>query len=129
NDLLYVDNLIDLLTFDISNISKPRLLNRQKNVFSIKYQVGEQERYQLSETDPVPVAYKDSLVTRDYKDEYSPGKEIHIGLDDGYMSSDGGGLNQVGLAGSMARFAIAENMLFAIFQDKVKNFDLQNPRA
>jgi len=126
NDLLYVDNIVDLLTFDISDISNPKLIDRQKDVFSVKYTSETGVRYQLEDKDMVPFAYKDSLISREEKSKYIP-KDQPIYLD--YNNSSSGESNQVGQAGSLARFAIAENFLFAIYQDKIKNFDLVNARS
>lgn len=134
NNLLYVDNIVDLLTFDISDISKPVLVNRQKDVFAVKYIVDNKPVNVLRDDDPVPVAYRDSLVSFDDHREYKPDGQRYLdyeSIGNNYSGSNGGGTggNTVGQAGSLARFAIAENFLFAIFQDKVKNFDLQNARA
>lgn len=134
NDLLYVDNIVDLLTFDISNINKPVLVNRQKDVFAVKYIVDNKPVNVLRDDDPVPVAYRDSLVSFADGREYKPDGQrylVYENLGNDYSTSNGGGSggNSVGQAGSLARFAIAENFLFAIFQDKVKNFDLQNARS
>ena len=134
NNLLYVDNIVDLLTFDISNISKPVLVNRQKDVFAVKYIVDNKPINVLRDDDPVPVAYRDSLVSFADHREYKPDGQRYLdyeSIGNNYSGSNGSGTggNTVGQAGSLARFAIAENFLFAIFQDKVKNFDLQNARV
>lgn len=134
NNLLYVDNIVDLLTFDISDISKPVLVNRQKDVFAVKYIVDNKPVNVLRDDDPVPVAYRDSLVSFADHREYKPDGQRYLdyeSIGNNYSGSNGSGTsgNTVGQAGSLARFAIAENFLFAIFQDKVKNFDLQNARA
>lgn len=130
NDLLYADNIVDLLTFDISNLSKPVLVDRQKDVFAIKYKLGEIERYELLDTDLIPVSYRDSLINSEYKDKYTPKEPELIYLENySALNNSGGGTNQVGQAGSTARFAISNNVLFAIYLNKVKNFDLNNPRS
>jgi len=130
NDLLYADNIVDLITFDISNISNPVLVNRQKDVFSVKYKTETGERFYLLDTDKVPVAYRDSLVHTQNEREYRPNDEELVY----YENSSGGnyynsGSNTVGQAGSLARFAISGNVLFAIYRNLVKNFDLKNPSA
>lgn len=131
NDLLYADNIVDLITIDISNISKPVLIDRQKDVFAVKYIMNGVESSTIRDENLVTVDYRDSLVSFQDDRVYKPGKEGELIYDNGggdYNSSNGGNNNVVGQAGSMARFAITSNHLYAIFQDKVKNFDLKNPK-
>lgn len=122
NDLPYVDNVTDLVTFDISDIAKPKQIDRQKDVFAVRYFMDGVQKDVLSDEYMVPIAYKDSLVDFTYQDTYIPSYRIEY---DSYAENG----NSVGQAGSMARFALNNNHLFAIFGEKIKAFDLRNGRS
>lgn len=138
NDHLYADNIVDLLTFDISDIHKPVLIDRQKDVFSVTYKSQTGNRDVITDNDPVSIiGYKDTIVNSTYEETYYPDQEDLIYYDSGTGSynnsgsgsNNSGSGNQIGIAGSLARFAISSNYLYSIFQDRVKNFTLQNPKS
>ncbi|WP_437918896.1 LVIVD repeat-containing protein [Sphingobacterium sp. LRF_L2] len=104
--MLYVDSYMDLLTFDIHNPERPVLVDRKENVFKLIN--SNLEVFYAGGLDGVLTGYKDTLVSyEDYK-EYSP----YIKKDTEIIYYDSN--SSYGQGGSMARFTLAKNHLYAV---------------
>lgn len=126
DDALYVDSYVDLLTFNLSNPSKPDLIDREKDVFQSLYVYGFQPG---REDDRIVVGYKDTLVRYDNVNTYNPfdpKKDMY------YLNSSVSEVGSTyGQGGSMARFTLAQEHLYAVDASTLHLFDVRetsNPR-
>src|SRR4030042_5327945 len=121
DDILYADSYVDLITLDISNLSDIKEIGRIEDVFSYSLPPYESEQ-RLGEVDQsqgVVVGWKTEKVTREVSDpiNYSwPFRrwETMDIMANAKFSSYSGGNGSTGTGGSMARFIIYENILYAI---------------
>ncbi|MDZ4746421.1 MAG: hypothetical protein SGJ05_10525 [bacterium] len=122
-NVLYADSYIDLLTFDISSPTDPRLVDRIENIFPQPLQ-GDG----WTQVDP------DSGVVVEWKQE-----EIEVEAVDNHflidvMTADGPVRREAatsnpsasGKGGSMARFTIVDRYLYAVTQTDIQLFDIAN---
>jgi hypothetical protein len=138
NDLLYADSLTDLLVIDISNIDNIRVVNRLENVLN-GYVVWPMD---------VDIYDYNTLNGIDYENEILVGwktvterrliSEVQdrlwgwgneFSLSNMASSSDAA---TVGQGGSMARFKIVEDYLYAVDDNFINIFNIQdakNPKA
>lgn len=105
DDVLYADSYVDLLVFDIKQIQQPKLLQRDENRFSTY--LNQRIDVSLNERIQVPVDYKDTIVQQSYLRTYNP----WIKYETLYFDSNSSGSGQ---GGSLARFTIAKEHLYAI---------------
>jgi len=121
DDVLYADSYFDLLSFDIKDATKPKLIDRQRDRFSRStFAFGILSSNVNSDELKIIVDYKDSLVTEEYIGTYYP----QPGLDmDGNSFSEGGS----GTGGSMARFTVAKDHLFLLDVKNLHLLDITNP--
>lgn len=123
NDILYADAYTDLVTIDISNLSSPELLDRKENVFSSHYHASSAgitshfERTDVTQT----LNCEDEGWGREwFGDERSifvSDQSLWSGEADNSIASGSGGgpqAPQTGQGGSMARFTITKNHLYAV---------------
>jgi hypothetical protein len=125
NDLLYADSQKDLLVFDISNLEQPELIERVEGVFdNMANRPPGFTTQQVDHTQGLVVGWRE--VVREEVCEGScrshPASGARVmAMDSG--SSFGGG-SQTGTGGSMARFTIAEDHLYAVDWNDLYTFDL-----
>ena len=116
SDILYADNYVDLLAFDLSNIRNIRLVNRVKDVFNHLYQHS---------TGKI-ITFKDTVLTSD-----SPSwafETMWMVRPNMSLSSNMAKASQsYGTGGSMARFTLMDGHLFAVDAFTLRVFDVQNP--
>jgi len=121
NGILYADSYVDLLTFDLSNPTQPKLLERIEDIFESQYYLT----YTNGVTEKnVIVAYKDSLVKGNNVGVFWPGMSVA----ELAYSNDGGGFGNYGMGGSMARFTLARGHLYTVNNTSLHLFDVDNPR-
>ncbi|WP_025143954.1 LVIVD repeat-containing protein [Pedobacter jeongneungensis] len=108
NNILYADNFIDLLAFDLSNMNDIKQVKRVTDVFNQLYSAGA-EKYLYT--------YKDTLVK---KQTYKKG----MFYDAAYISnaSQGGSSGQ---GGSMARFTLMNDYLYTVGMNNLSLFDVK----
>jgi len=109
NNVLYADNFIDLLAFDISNMNSIKLVKRVNNVFRQVYSPGVQKYLYYT---------KDTVVK----------KERYTGVINdmsSYSSSSSQGSSS-GQGGSMARFTLMNDYLYTVGVDELGLFDVKN---
>jgi hypothetical protein len=141
DNILYADNYTDIVTIDISNPSKIGVLDRIENVFNngnadgVTWYYNEQTK---SITDYQWVIKKDTVEV--YCDEgiypqitYRGGQFYDLAAFNksgtAYQSpGNTPAAGATGTAGSMARFGLAGNHLYAVSQSELIPFNLSNPQ-
>jgi hypothetical protein len=121
DDILYADSYVDLITLDISDLSDIKEIGRIEDVFSYSlppYE-GEQRIGEVDQSQGVVVSWKTEKVTREVSDpiNYSWPLRRWETMDmmaTAKFSNSSGGSGSTGTGGSMARFIIYEDILYAI---------------
>ncbi|TCD12621.1 hypothetical protein EZ449_00820 [Pedobacter frigidisoli] len=108
NNVLYADNFIDLLAFDISNMSNIKQVKRVTNVFQQLYTPGAQKYLYI---------YKDTLVK---KQNNKTGV-----MNDAYTSISSMSSSSSGQGGSMARFTLLNDYLYTVGIANLSLFDVK----
>lgn len=120
DNVLYADSYVDLLTFDLSNPEKPKLLNRIEEVFKNVYQYD----YENGTLNSVVVRYVDTVVNREYMHKFNPYVSYYAETLNYSNSNSGGG--SYGQGGSMARFTLANEHLYAVDHSSLNLFDVSD---
>lgn len=128
DEMLFADSFTDLVVFDISNIRKILEKNRLNNVFPYYYinpkidnNFPVQYNYQNNTADNIVVDWEIKLLKRKPQNDdilYGNG-----GIKFNTASSEG---SVVGKGGSLARFMIVEDYLYAVDNYKINIFNIQN---
>jgi len=111
---LYADSYTDLLTFDLQNPASPQLVTRNKDVFKLLLQMDNFN----NRPDRIITGYRDSLVSYNQRDKYSPYDRKELVYNEVNTGS--------GQGASMARFTIANKHLYAVDQTTLHLFNVQN---
>ncbi|UKN00800.1 hypothetical protein K6119_13785 [Paracrocinitomix mangrovi] len=131
-DVLYADSFMDLVAIDISNITQPVQIDRMLDVFEYKFPM-------IDENFPVANVDRSQGVVVDWNVEKT--KDVS-----GFMAkfnvSDCPSCDQtevqtkmaissssVALAGSMSKFAIINDNLYALDYTDLKSFNITNPSS
>ncbi len=120
--ILYADNYVDLLAFDISNPKEVNLVKREEDVFP--------NLYSDAETGTIRV-FKDTLIT-------SSEPTMHMGwwgrpafrtdmMAFAAQSANTSMAQSYGQGGSMARFTLLNGHLYTVDDHKLRVFDVMNP--
>lgn len=138
NGILYADSYVDIVAIDITNPGQPVLVKRIENIFpeSLDASSGfiDHEKGIL-----VDLIIKDTLIKYSYKD-CGDGGYVNAPMTDGRELGGGGitkdasgsGGNTNGIGGSMARFTIFDNYLYAVDRSNLQIFDItsaSNPKV
>lgn len=137
NGILYVNQHIDLLAFDISNPAQPALVGRTENVFEpfTVFTSGLNAGMMIVDYIPtntrIRVGCNENRGNRFFQD-------IILFMETSFaadLAANQAGTNQprgseviVGIGGSLARFTISQGTLYAVDHSKLKTFNLGNPR-
>ncbi|THH41848.1 LVIVD repeat-containing protein [Neolewinella litorea] len=141
NNVLYVNQYIDLLAFDLSDPREPRFLSRTRDVFDPYTDFAAN----LHGTGEVTIAYTEGpeTITVDCNSPYY-GRSWF--LEDGFIyttnrqtfdfaintsgaaNASGGTSEQVGIGGSLARFTINQGTLYAVDENSLRTFSLADPK-
>jgi hypothetical protein len=128
---LYANSFIDLLVIDISNINDPKEVARHQDAFSYSTPVANNGY-------PVADIYTDRGVVVDWTIEKT--KEVS-GFMNKYNVADCEDCDQsevqtkfaasrnVNLSGSMAKFAMVDDYLYALDKGDLKSFNMSNPTS
>ncbi|MCB0515467.1 MAG: hypothetical protein R2798_01500 [Chitinophagales bacterium] len=130
NNILYADNYMDLLAIDLSNINAPVLVDRIEDVFhnlTFDSELGYIVDYTPTQvTQEIPCS--DPYYGYPY---FYYGEDVLVAesasTDGSFNSSDLANNNtspQNGIAGSMSRFALYQNMLYAIDGANLQVYDI-----
>jgi hypothetical protein len=125
---LYADSYIDLVVFDLSNPNNPKFLKRLENVFPDYYSYHYDQSKIITE-------WKSELITQKLDADCNSGALVPVWWD-GLMIRDAqGGIiqmnassanNLVNKAGSMARFAVYQDYLYALGRWHLHLFDIKS---
>ncbi|MBP6611634.1 MAG: hypothetical protein KA206_11185 [Paludibacter sp.] len=134
DNLLYADSFVDLVWFDISNPAKPTFKGRLADIFPTSLPIMDNmygynyNDITLSQKDSVIVGWK--VVERtENVDEYSGnggwwGWGGGMAEDGMYTLSSSTSTKSTGINGSMSRFALYDNKLYAVLRNQISIFDL-----
>ncbi len=136
DNFLYADSYMDLVTFDISNLANIAEVARTRNVFSQGQFDGGRWSYYPSSTNDLIQDQRVDYITQATRTncEASPGTNnggwgrggmMFASADAGSASKTGGSTN--GAGGSMARFTLYDNFLYAVTNSDMKLFDIKKP--
>jgi len=120
--ILYADNLVDLLLFDISNPNTPKLKSRMERVFEGVLPATDNDYPVAGKIDfdgKVVVGWTQEKITEDVR-HYYPRYDYHWSITNGASSwasasTAQAGTQITGVNGSMSRFAISGDYLYAIY--------------
>lgn len=120
NNFLYADSSTDLVVFDISNIQKIKAIGRLEDVFSIyDYKIPEEADYadysNFNFTDQIVVGW--TIEKREINSIKNGGVQI---LETAMADSN----SNIGKGGSLARFQIVEDYLYAVSSHEMTIFDI-----
>jgi hypothetical protein len=138
NDILYADSFIDLVAIDISDVNNPEEVNRVKDVFPYTTPPYDED-YRVAKVDPemgVVIDWEIKKVRQEMEYHYYPVYYFarnELAMSDGGFSggkAQSGGT--FGIGGSMARFGLYDDYLYAVDNSTLFMFDVQtdnNPRS
>lgn len=120
NNMLYADNYVDLLVFDISNIRSIQQVERVENVFN--------HMYSNSETGVI-LTFKDTVMTTTSDQRIRGGWESFFLANSsvGFSANFSGAAQSYGQGGSMARFTLMSGHLYAVDDFNLRVFDVNEP--
>lgn len=131
-DILYGDSFIDLVAIDISDPSNVKMMKRIENVFpDRKYAWG----YQFDPSQGVVVDWTPELITEEFDCGgwyggpwmFEDGGVLTTNsTTGGSAASQGAGMTS-GIGGSMARFTIVNDFLYAIDERNLNLFNITTP--
>lgn len=127
NNLLYADSFIDLIWFDISNPAKPVLKGRKEEVFPqavppTENQYGYDYKA-LDRKNGIVIGWK-LVEKKELVQDYVPGGWGNGGFFEDLAYNTGSGNKSVGITGSMSRFAIYKDNLYAVINNYMSIFNL-----
>jgi hypothetical protein len=134
--ILYADSYVDLVAIDISDISNPKEVNRVKDVFPYMTPSPKNEDYRLASVDQekgVVIDWEIKKVRQEIEYYYYPAYFAYrsdLAMDASYSGSSGGAAatgNSFGIGGSMARFGLFDEYLYAVDNATLYMFDVKAP--
>lgn len=136
-NVLYADSYTDFLVFDISQPTQPRLMKRIENAFTGGMVEGV-NWFTDGYSQKTPTVIQDYTVTLettvtetdcDGQSRTGGGILFFDSMSAGAYSQNSGspGNQGSGKAGSMARFAIVNNLLYAVTNQNMQLFDISQP--
>lgn len=134
-NVLYADNFVDLVSFDISNMAAIKEVGRVEDIFPDNVSIHETAGYWLVDRNQgVAVDWLEEEVEVEcYEDNWLREDAVFAVQqtnNDNAGVNYGGGGNSSGTAGSMARFALMSNRLYVIDLNGVMRlFDLSTPEV
>jgi len=111
--ILYADSYIDLLAFNISNMQEIRLVERVENVFPHMFTDLNQTLF---------VTYRDTVITYTESERKKWIWYDGMAFNNGAVISPGGSYGQ---GGSLARFTLAREHLYAVDENSLRLFDVR----
>ena len=128
---LYVDQYMDLLTIDISDLQNPKQVCRQENEFSL-YGF---DPYRGFIIDYIQTPVTEEVACNDVNNGGWFFQEDVLLFDASLLSSNSSGqfkttqsaLAQAGIAGSFSRFGLSGDYLYTVDQTTLRSYSLNNP--
>lgn len=125
NEVLYADNYMDLVAFDIQQITQPELVHRTENLFQNWTQTPKGVIIDYIETE-------ETIESDCNSPSFFMMEDFFMAADPSILSNSGAfpsALAQVsGVGGSMARFTIAASHLYVVDRFNLHVFGLQQPQ-
>lgn len=122
NDVMFANQGVDLVSWDISDAGNPVFVQRLKSVMN----------HELLQNDSFPVDMVEKVVVQVIEDAncgeggfFRGGFAVQESGNTLPVNSDG---NTSGLAGSMSRFVYAEGYMYIVDSDNLRSVDLSNVR-
>lgn len=133
NNYLYADSYVDLLTIDITDINNIVVVDRDTNIFPYIIPEIESGIYDvIDENKGIVTGYELSMHTEEVENinnDYRKFATWEYAAFDGITTTNdagGGGAVSFGTGGSMARFALYENYLYAVDNSSLKLISIKN---
>lgn len=125
---LYADCYTALVTLDISNPQQVQLKQFMNGVFPHRYYIGFTADTSKVITEWVRV---DTMVTRRFSETLAQTKSQAFGnvMFSASSYSAVGAISGIGVAGSLARFALLNNRMYTVSQSDLKVFNITTPAA
>ncbi len=136
NNTLYADSYIDLVAIDISNVNAPAEIRRVEEVFPYTLPPHD-ENYRIADIDEekgVVIDWEITRIRQEMEYHYYPvyyfaARKDMASFD---MATNGGGSGQgstFGVGGSMARFGLYDEYLYAVDRATLHMFDVSNDQT
>ena len=136
NNILYADSYVDLVAIDIADITNPKEVFRVKDVFPYLTPKPKNEGYRLASVDQekgVVIDWEIKRVSQEIEYYYYPPYfqfRSELAMDANYSGSSGAAPaagNSFGVGGSMARFGLYNDYLYAVDNATLFMFDIKTP--
>jgi len=134
NNILYADSYVDLVAIDIKDIANPKEVTRIKDVFPYMTPKPENEDYRLASVDKekgVVIDWEVKKVRQEVEYYYYPNYfpyRAEMSMDSKYSGSGAPAAgNSFGVGGSMARFGLYNDYLYAVDNATLYMFDVKTP--
>jgi hypothetical protein len=114
SNILYADNYVDLLAFDISDPANIRQVKRVEDVFDNQY---------IDQAKGVILGYKDTVITEVVRGDENP-EMYYDYASGGPIPSSTGGNPVYGTGGSTARFTLMNSNLYTVSHYQLKLFNV-----
>lgn len=114
-DILYADNYVDLLAFDISKIGNIQLIKRVEDVFSHMYNHA---------TGQI-TTFKDTVITTE-NPSWQAERGWLMDISVSFAANFSAAAQSYGTGGSMARFTLSNEHLYAVDESTLHVFDVEN---
>lgn len=140
DDVLYADSYIDLVALDISDVQNPTVVDRESSALPYRFPKFDEQYhiYNVDESEGVVVGWEVKEVTtrcEDYSCIENPGQfwdarnnNAEFAAAAATANADGKSGSSVGIAGSLTRFMLHDDYLYAIDNSNMKLFDVSNTR-
>jgi len=117
SNILYADNYVDLLAFDISNLNNIQLIKRVEDVFTHMYN---------HDTGQV-ITFKDTVLTSNGNYWGCANCDfLAVNSSLSFASNYSAAAQSYGVGGSMARFTLANQHLYAVDESTMRVFDVKD---
>ncbi len=135
DNILYADSYVDIVAIDISDLSEPKEVNRLEDIFPYSVPPLEDEDFRVAEIDEekgVVIGWEIKKVTQKFEQRtypiYYPNFEFDMRLNAGFggktpVAAPG---SSFGIGGSMARFGLYNDYLYAVDHQMLYMFDVEN---
>ncbi|MDX8338822.1 hypothetical protein SLH46_06495 [Draconibacterium sp. IB214405] len=133
-NILYADSYVDLVAIDISTITNPEEVDRVKNVLPYTLPPAD-DTYRYAEVDEdkgVVIEWEIKKVRQTMEYHYYPTYRwgVYDVMETADVSSNSGSAGSTfGVGGSMARFGLYDDYLYAVDQANLHIFDVKVPES
>jgi hypothetical protein len=131
NNILYADSYIDLVAIDIADVNNPSEVSRVKDIFPYTTPPYDDD-YRVAQVDPekgVVIGWEIKRVRQEMEYHYYPvyfhGRAELAMSDGGFSGGDVQNGSTFGVGGSMARFGLYNDYLYAVDNSTLFLFDVK----